>query len=62
MVFLSLEKENIVLYSCSNYRDKKSEQSIIWNDSDLRINWGIKKPILSNKDKRAKTLKQFLKK
>ena len=27
--FLSLEKENIVLYGCSNYRDKNSEVSIM---------------------------------
>ena len=60
--FLGLDKENIVLYSCSNYRHKKSEQTILWNDTDLKINWGIKKPILSKKDKYAQTLKQFLNK
>ena len=60
--FLGLDKENIVLYSCSNYRHKKSEQTILWNDTDLKINWGIKKPILSEKDKYAQTLKHFLNK
>ena len=59
--FLSLEKENIVLYGCSNYRDKKSEASIKWNDPDLKINWGIKRPILSKKDEKASSLKKFLK-
>ena len=49
--FIGLEKENIVLYSCTNYRNKGSELGIIWNDKDLNINWGIKKPILSKKDK-----------
>ena len=58
--FLGLDKENIVLYSCSNYRHNKSEQTILWSDSDLKINWGIKKPILSEKDKHAQTLRQFL--
>lgn len=60
--FLGLKKENIVLYSCSNYRDEKSEQSIIWKDPDLKIDWGIKKPILSKKDKNAQTLIKFLNK
>jgi len=60
--FQTLDKENIVLYSCSNYRHKKGEQTILWNDADLKINWGIKKPILSEKDKYAQTLKQFLNK
>ena len=50
--FVGLKKENIVLYSCTNYRDKNSEFGVIWNDKDLKINWGIKKPILSAKDKK----------
>ena len=33
----------------------------LWNDPDLKINWGIKKPILSKKDERASSLKKFLK-
>jgi len=49
--FLGLEKENVVIYSCTNYRNKSSEIGIKWNDKDLDINWGIKKPILSKKDK-----------
>ena len=48
--FVSLKKENIVLYSCTDYRDKKSESGIAWNDPDLNIKWPIKKPILSFKD------------
>ena len=60
--FLGLDKENIVLYSSSNYRHNKSEQTILWNDCDLKINWGVKKPILSKKDKYAQTLRQFLNK
>ena len=50
--FLGLEKENIVVYSCTEYRNKKSEIGVKWNDKDLKINWNIKNPILSSKDKR----------
>tara|TARA_B100000886_G_scaffold29757_1_gene18755 strand:+ start:880 stop:1401 length:522 start_codon:yes stop_codon:yes gene_type:complete len=60
--FLGLKKENIVLYSCSNYRDVKSEQTVKWNDENLKINWGIEKPILSKKDRNAQTLNTFLNK
>jgi len=49
--FLGLSRENIVIYSCTNYRDKKSEVGVKWDDKDLNIKWSIKKPILSNKDK-----------
>ena len=50
--FLGLEKENIVVYSCTEYRNKESELGVKWNDKDLKINWSIKKPILSIKDKK----------
>ena len=48
--FLGKDKENIVVYSCTNYRDKDSEIGVLWNDKDLNIDWKIKKPILSQKD------------
>ena len=48
--FLGLDKENIVIYGCTNYRDQKSEIGVSWNDKDLKINWKIKSPILSKKD------------
>jgi dTDP-4-dehydrorhamnose 3,5-epimerase len=48
--FLCLSKTCLVYYKCTNYRDKKSEVTIKWNDKDLKIKWPIKKPILSEKD------------
>ena len=56
---LGLDKENILHYACSNYRDPKSEVSIKWNDADLKINWGVKNPIISKKDKLALSFKDF---
>ena len=57
--FLGLEKENIVVYSCTNYRHKKSEVSVNWNDKDLKIKWNIKKPILSKKDSNNLTFREI---
>ena len=34
----------------------------MWNDPSLKIKWPIKKPILSKKDKKNLTFKQFQKK
>jgi len=56
---LGLDKENILHYACSNYRDPKSEISIKWDDIDLKINWGVKKPIVSKKDKFALSFRDF---
>ena len=49
--FMCLSKTCLVYYKCTNYRDKKSEITIKWNDKDLNIKWPIKKPILSKKDR-----------
>ena len=57
--FGGLEKENIVVYSCTNYRHKKGERGIKWNDKNLKINWNIKKPIISSKDKKNIPFEQF---
>jgi len=57
--FLGLGRENIVLYSCTNYRHAKSEKAVLWNDKDLKIKWGIKKPIISKKDRFAQKFKDI---
>jgi dTDP-4-dehydrorhamnose 3,5-epimerase len=59
--FLTLETENIVVYGCTKYRNKNSEIGVIWNDKDLKINWPIKNPIISNKDKKNILFKDFIK-
>jgi len=59
--FRTLHKENIVVYSCTEYRDQKSESGILWNDQSLKINWKIKKPIISTKDKINKSFNFFFK-
>ena len=57
--FCTLDKENFVVYSCTQYRNAQSEIGIIYNDQDLNIKWPIKKPILSIKDKKNYSLKDF---
>ena len=59
--FYALGKDNIVVYSCTKYRNKLSEKSIIYNDKDLNINWPIKnkKIIISRKDRNAPTFAEF---
>ena len=59
--YLSLASENIVLYYLSEYRDAKSEDWIVWNDKMLNIKFPIKNIKVSQKDKKLKTLKDFIK-
>ena len=48
--FVGLNKENIVVYHCTQYRHEKSETGILWNDKTIKIKWPVKKPKISNKD------------
>ena len=59
--FLALKKENIIYYTCTNYRSAKHEVGILWNDKDLKIKWPIKKPIVSKKDKKNMKFIEFKK-
>ena len=57
--FQALERENYIIYSCTKYRNKKSETAINFNDKNLKINWPIKKPIISKKDENAISFLDF---
>ena len=60
--FCGLEKENYIIYSCSQYRSAASERAIKYNDKKLRIKWPIKKPLVSKKDMNAMEFFEFKKK
>ena len=59
--FLSLDKENFVIYSCTKYRNEESELSINCNDKILKIKWPLNRQILSKKDRNAMLFSEFLK-
>ncbi len=51
------------VYKCTDYYAPEFEQSLLWNDKDLDIEWPIVdgyKPLLSEKDKNAVRLKEAL--
>ena len=49
--YCGLENENYIIYSCSKYRNSKSEIGISYNDKEINIKWPTKKPIVSKKDR-----------
>jgi len=57
--FLTLEDDTVLLYKCSDYYNKPSEESILWSDPEIAIPWNITNPVLSEKDKNGKLLNEF---
>jgi dTDP-4-dehydrorhamnose 3,5-epimerase len=57
--FLTLQDDTIFAYKCSNYYNKASEDTLLWNDPDLGIDWGISEPVLSEKDMQGKAFKGY---
>lgn len=51
--FLTLTDEVEFLYKADNTYCFESEGSIRWNDSEIGVDWGIKNPIVSDKDSKA---------
>ena len=49
--FISLTSNTVVNYKCTDFYDSKDQNTIIWNDKDLKIKWPVKNPIMSKKDK-----------
>lgn len=48
-------------YKCTNFYFPEDEHGIIWNDPDVSINWPVKSPLLSSKDKLLPRLSKMLK-
>lgn len=57
--FSVLTEEALFLYKCTNYYSKEDERAIIYNDPNLNIDWKVDKPIVSEKDLRAKLFSEI---
>lgn len=58
--FLALTDCVQFLYKCSDFYDATDEHAILWNDPDLKIDWGIATPLVSEKDMKAPRLSDTL--
>jgi dTDP-4-dehydrorhamnose 3,5-epimerase len=52
--FVSLEANSEILYLVSDLYTPGSEETLIWNDPDVAINWPIEPKVLSDKDSLGK--------
>ncbi|OUW01521.1 MAG: dTDP-4-dehydrorhamnose 3,5-epimerase [Betaproteobacteria bacterium TMED156] len=62
--FLATEDNTDVLYKTNNFYNPDCDVTLLWNDTNLNINWklnhyNISNPIISKKDKSAYSLKEL---
>jgi len=60
--YLTLEDNTEILYKHDNFYHKDYDCGIIWNDEILKINWVTDNPVLSEKDSKLMTYKEFINK
>lgn len=54
--FLTLTDNVEFLYKADNFYCPEADRSIIWNDPEINVTWGIENPIVSEKDASAPCL------
>ena len=57
--FVSHEDDTVVAYKCTEFFNPEAEQSLLWNDPQLSIDWGVEKPLISGKDGEAQRFAEF---
>ena len=63
--FLVLSDVATFQYKCTDYYAPEFDGGVLWNDSDINIEWpleGIEEVLLSDKDQKQQTLKEFMSK
>ena len=57
--YYSIDKQNIIYYKLDNYYAPKYESGIVYNDPIIKIKWPKKRFLVSKKDKKLISFKQF---
>jgi len=58
--FCVLSDEAEVMYKCSTVYDPVAEAGVSWNDPEIGVAWPVQDPIISDRDKKTPTLREFL--
>jgi dTDP-4-dehydrorhamnose 3,5-epimerase len=58
--YLILSEEAVYEYQVNQYYSAGMEKGIAWDDPELAIEWPLQNPVLSEKDQKNPTLKDYL--
>lgn len=58
--FCALLDDTEIQYKCTGIYSNKAESGILWNDPAIGIEWPLKDVTVSDKDRKAQTLAQWL--
>lgn len=58
--FCALSDATEIQYKCTGIYSNKAESGILWNDPAIGIDWPLKEVTVSDKDRKAQTLAQWL--
>jgi dTDP-4-dehydrorhamnose 3,5-epimerase len=58
--FCTISDLSEVVYKVDNFYSPVHERGILWNDPDLKIEWPVVNPILSAKDQKNMSLREFM--
>ncbi len=57
--FVTLSDEADLLYHCTDLYDPGFEQTLVWNDPEVAVEWPLDRPVLSDKDAAGRTLAEL---
>jgi dTDP-4-dehydrorhamnose 3,5-epimerase len=57
--FAVLSESALFAYKCTEFYSPKDEMTLLWNDSDIGVEWPVNEPVLSEKDKKGLRLDEL---
>jgi len=57
--FCLLSQTADVIYKCSDFYSPEDDRGVNWSDKSININWPVKSPLVSDKDKNLPLLKDI---
>jgi dTDP-4-dehydrorhamnose 3,5-epimerase len=56
--FCVISEEADFFYKCTDYYHPESERTVLWNDAALGIDWPVREPLVSDKDRQGAPLSE----